>query len=102
MGNRLTFPEMEERILQKYPEIKDMQKETDPMDVLQRFNDYMMENLKTAVEKEHTSELSEDEASAICMFSGCHGTWVDGRLRFENCGLYKRNGEWGTYQYVGR
>lgn len=93
---------MEERILQKYPEIAEMQKATDPIDVLQEINDHLMEKLITSVDKEFVSDLTEVEASAICYFTGANGTWVDGKLRFENCQLYKRDGKWGVCQYERR
>jgi hypothetical protein len=102
MGNRLTYPEMEERIRQKYPELAEIQKATDPMDVLQEINDHLMDKLITSVDKEFVSDLTPDEASAICYFTGANGTWVDGKLRFENCGLYKKDGKWGVMQYDGR
>jgi hypothetical protein len=113
MGNRLnsmfdlkekpfTYPEMEERILQKYPEIAEMRKLSDPMNIVQMVDDYIMEHLKTAVDKEFVSDLISDEASAICYFAGANGTWVDGKMRFENVGLYKRDGKWGVMQYDRR
>ncbi len=94
-----TFPEMEEKILQKYPEIREMQKMTDTTKIVQMINDWVMDNLKTAVEKEFVSDLTSDEAAAICYFAGADGTWGDGRLRFENCHIYKKDGKWGVYQY---
>jgi hypothetical protein len=94
-----SYPEMEERILQNHPEIVKYQEETDIMDIINQFQDAMMENLKSAVDKEFVSDLTEDETSAICYYTGAKGTWVDGRLRFENCQLYKRDGKWGVYQY---
>jgi hypothetical protein len=79
-----------------------MQGECDILKVASLFNDYIMEHLKTGVEKEFISDLTSDEAAAICYFTGANGTWVDGRLRFENCQLYKIDGKWGVNQYDGR
>jgi hypothetical protein len=101
MGNRLTYPNFKEmdEIIKNDPEIKKMQAACDTSKVASLINDHLMENLKTAVDKEFVSDLTPDEASAICYFTGANGTWVDGKLRFENCQLYKRDGKWGVYQY---
>ena len=101
MGDRLTYPNFKEtdEIIEN---INRMQGECDTFKVACLINDHLMENLKTAVDKEFVSDLTEDEVSAICYFTGANGTWVDGKLRFENVGLYKRDGKWGVYQYDGR
>lgn len=60
--------------------------------LVQRFEDAA----RSAAQKEYVSELTEEEACAICMFAGVPYKidFETGRMKFNPCGLYKRNGKW--------
>lgn len=51
---------------------------------------------RSAASKEYVSELTEEEACAICMFADVPYD-IDfevGRMKFNPCGLYKHRGKW--------
>lgn len=50
----------------------------------------------SASSKDHVSDLTNDEAVAICFFSHIPYTVhpENGSMNFERCGLYKWNGKW--------
>lgn len=58
-----------------------------------------LEALKTAVQKDFVADLTEDEACAICLFCGVPWHFENGRMVFDRCGLYKRNGKWTAVMY---
>ena len=51
---------------------------------------------RSAASKEYVSELTEEEACAICMFAGVpyEIDFETGRMKFTPCGLYKRQWKW--------
>ena len=51
----------------------------------------------TAREKEYVSDLTEDEACAICFFAGVPYVFDGGKMKFNPCGLMKRNGQWTAF-----
>lgn len=52
--------------------------------------------METAAKKNYVSELTSDEACAICMFAEIPYELdnLTGRITFRKCGLYKRDGKW--------
>lgn len=56
---------------------------------------------RSAAAKESVSELTQEEACAICLFAGVPYT-VDvhtGKIKFAPCGLYKKNRTWTAVVY---
>lgn len=51
---------------------------------------------RSAASKEYVSELTEEEACAICIFAGVpyEIDMETGRMKFNPCGIYKRHGKW--------
>ncbi len=64
----------------------------DPPRLVRRFEDAY----RSAASKEYVSELTEEEACAICMFAGVpyEIDFETGRVKFNPCGIYKRQGKW--------
>jgi hypothetical protein len=51
---------------------------------------------RSAAAKEYASDLTKEEACAICLFAGVPYTISrdTGLLKFQPCGIYKREGKW--------
>ncbi len=58
---------------------------------------------RSAATKEHTADLTKEEACAICLFAGVPYR-IDsetGMMKFQACGLYKRDGKWTALLHGG-
>lgn len=69
---------------------------TKHLDVVLRLVRRFKDAARSAASKEYVSELTEEEACAICLFAGVRYEidFETGRMTFNPCGLYKHHGEW--------
>jgi predicted molibdopterin-dependent oxidoreductase YjgC len=62
----------------------------------QRIVQRLVNSFQSAASKKHTSELTEEEASAVCMFSGVpyEIDLESGKMIFDPCRLDRDHGNW--------
>ena len=73
----------------------DVMKET-PFDIVNHYIKRFENAAKSAAAKDHAVDLTEEEACVICLFAGVPYR-IDpetGMMKFQVCGLYKRDGKW--------
>ena len=64
------------------------------------FMELIFKSAKTAVEKDHVSELTRQEAFAIAVLGGASWSFEEGQLRTEECGMFKdEDGRWRVLLY---